>query len=139
MSKGNGHNPMRWNCDKRGCFNVKRRPKIEIFHDCFPGKISFGDVDAIVEINGKGLMLEWKSDTTDLPMGQQIMYKRLTKTEQLTVIILCGNAETMEINYMGWVFAGKYVEPVRETVEGAKQSIDEWVQWAQRGGKPCQT
>ena len=135
MSKGNGHNPMRWNCDKRGCFNVKRRPKIEMFHDCFPGKISFGDVDAIVEINGKGLMLEWKSDTTDLPMGQQIMYRRLTKTEQLTVIILCGNAETMEINYMGWVFAGKYVEPVRETAEGAKKSIDDWVHWAQRGGR----
>ena len=135
MSKGSGYNPMRWSCEKRGCFNVKRRPKIEMFHDCFPGKISFGDVDAIVEINGKGLMLEWKSDTTDLPVGQQIMYKRLTKTKQLTVIILCGNAETMEINYMGWVFAGKYVEPAREAIDGAKQSIDDWVKWAQRGGK----
>lgn len=126
---------MRWNCDNRGCFNVKRRPKIEIFHDCFPGKISFGDVDAIVEINGMGLMLEWKSDTTELPLGQKIMYKRLTKTKQITVIILCGNAETMEINYMGWVFAGQYVEPVRETLDGSKKSIDDWVKWAKRGGK----
>jgi hypothetical protein len=49
----NGYNPMRWNCEKDGCFNVKCRPKIEQFADCFPGRIAVSDIDGIVEINGR--------------------------------------------------------------------------------------
>ena len=48
----NGFNPLRWNCEERGCFNLQKRPKIEVFSACFRGKISFGDVDGIVEISG---------------------------------------------------------------------------------------
>lgn len=130
----NGNNPMRWDCESRGCFNLKRRPKIELFHECFPGKISFGDVDGIVEINGYGLMLEWKSDTTDMPRGQQIMYTKLTKDHRITVIILCGDAELMRVDYMGWVFGGTYTPPEPETIDGAKQSVSDWVAWA-KGNK----
>jgi len=57
MISANGYNPLRWDCQKRGCFNLKRRPKIEIFAECFPGRINFGDVDGIVEINGNALLL----------------------------------------------------------------------------------
>lgn len=56
----NGYNPMQWNCERQGCFNVKKRPKIEMFADCLPRKISFSDIDGIVEINGNLLLLEWK-------------------------------------------------------------------------------
>jgi hypothetical protein len=126
----NGYNPMRWNCEKSGCFNIYRRPKIEIFHDCFPGKISFGDVDGIVEINGKGLMLEWKSQSIDIPTGQRIMYQRLSRGELLTVIVLCGDPQTMEVTYMGWFFSGRYTEPERCTTDTAKIRIKEWVEWA---------
>ena len=130
---GDGFNPMRWDCEKRGCFNVKRRPKIEHFHDIFPGKINFGDVDGIVEINSKGLMLEWKCDNIDLPKGQQIMYTRLTKDERLTVIILCGNAETMEISHLGYFFAGKYSCPSQSTTKRAREWIASWVEYAKKG------
>ena len=43
----NGYNPLRWDCQKQGCFNKKKRPKIEEFAECLPGKISFGDIDGI--------------------------------------------------------------------------------------------
>ena len=47
-----GYNPMRWDCEKSGCFNVKCRPKIEVFAECFPGRINFGDMDGRVELGG---------------------------------------------------------------------------------------
>ena len=37
---GRGYNPMRWDCERDGCFNVLRRPKIEVFADCFPRRIN---------------------------------------------------------------------------------------------------
>ncbi len=69
---------MRWDCGKRGCYNVKHRPKIEEFAECFPGKISMGDVDGLVEINGHFLLLEWKSVSKDLGYGQRKTYEQIT-------------------------------------------------------------
>ena len=68
-----GFNPLRWDCDHQGCFNKLKRPKIEVFADCFPGRINFGDVDGIVEINGYLLILEWKPERIELSRGQGIM------------------------------------------------------------------
>ena len=61
MSAVAGYNPLRWNCDDRGCYNVKHRPKIEFFAGALPGKIAMTDVDATTEVNGHFLFLEWKS------------------------------------------------------------------------------
>jgi hypothetical protein len=52
MTAALGYNPLRLDCAAQGCFNLKRRSNIELFADCFPGRISFGDVDGIVEIGG---------------------------------------------------------------------------------------
>lgn len=122
-----GHNPMRWNCATRGCFNVKRRPKIEVFSDLFPGRINFGDVDGIVEINGRGLMLEWKSDRDDLPKGQQIMYERLTRHGVLTVIFVTGDAETMHVQSVGAYFMGKLHSPCPGDLEMVREWIKQWL------------
>lgn len=92
-----GYNPLRWNCDQRGCFNKKKRPKIEEFSDCFPGRISFGDVDARVEINGQFLELEWKGQRGPIPVGQKLTFDRLIKRGDYTVFVIAGDAESMEI------------------------------------------
>jgi hypothetical protein len=126
-----GHNPMRWDCAERGCFNIKRRPKIEIFCDCFPGNISFGDIDGIVEINGYGLLLEWKTDTKTIPTGQRIMYERLTKSCLLTVFIIIGNAETMEISHMKTFYHGKQGKFKTVDLDRVKTRIRDWVKWVQ--------
>lgn len=92
-----GYNPMRWDCETQGCFNKKCRPKIEEFADALPGKISFTDVDGIVEVNGHFLLLEWKKSSGFVPTGQRIMYERLTRDSRFTVLVLAGNADTMFI------------------------------------------
>ena len=128
----NGSNPMRWDCEKRGCFNKERRPKIEVFCECFPGNISFGDVDGIVEINGRGLMLEWKTDTNKPTTGQRIMYERLTKSELITVILVVGNAKTMEVSHVGTFYKGKQSPLKSADLQGVKDRIKKWVSWAKR-------
>lgn len=96
-ARPSGYNPLRWKCEERGCFNAKKRPKIEEFADCFPGNISFGDVDARVEINGQFLELEWKGERGPIPVGQKLAFDRLTSRGDYTVMIVAGNAETMEV------------------------------------------
>ena len=88
---------MRYKCSEQGCFNVKMRPKIEVFSECFPGRINFGDVDAEVEINGFFLQLEWKSRGKNIPQGQAIKYRHYTKNKGWAVIVAVGCAESMEI------------------------------------------
>lgn len=126
----NGYNPMRHDCAKQGCFNLVRRPKIEQFADCFPGKIAMGDVDGIVEVNGKGLLLEWKSSGVSLPLGQKIMYGRLTKNTMLSVIIVHGDAQTMDIQQHAWFAAGVMHEWVESSLDEVKQAMRDWVEWA---------
>jgi len=98
MSGDNGYNPLRWDCERDGCYNKECRPKIEIFADCFPGRINFGDVDAgIVEINSRALLLEWKSNPIPIPAGQHSAYMNLSRTGLLVALAVAGNAKTMEV------------------------------------------
>lgn len=131
METVNGYNPLRWDCEKRGCFNLLKRPKIEVFADCFPGRINFGDVDAIVEISGKGLMLEWKEGKQELKTGQRLMYERLTKTQLLTIFVVSGNAETMVVDGLMIWFSGKTDGWKPSELEIVKLRVKKWVQWAQ--------
>ena len=130
-----GYNPMRWNCDKSGCYNIKHRPKIEIFADVWPGRISIGDVDGIVEIQGKGLLLEWKSHNGQIPTGQRIMYQRLTTGMLLTVFCVYGDAETMDV-FANKVFFNGLEEPKNKwepsDLSALKKRLKAWCEWAQR-------
>ena len=124
---------MRWDCDGgKNCFNKKMRPKIEMFSECFPGRISFGDIDGIVEINGFGLMLEWKTNTNKPTTGQRIMYERLTKTGLISVLFVVGNAETMNVSHIGLFFKGKQTTLIAATIEDVKNKIKSWVTWAKK-------
>jgi len=118
---------MRWNCETQGCFNQKLRPKIEEFRDCFPGNISFGDVDGIVELNSAFLMLEWKSPGGVVTTGQRIMYQRFSKTKNSAVIIAEGNAETMDVTAYQTYWEGRKGEPKESDLDGLKDKIKEWV------------
>mgnify|MGYP006972377369 CR=1 FL=1 len=105
MSHDNGANPMRWDCTRQGCFNIKKRPKIELLADCLPGRIAFGDVDAIVEVCGHFLLLEWK-DHPQLGTGQRILFQRLTLLCPAIVLIVEGDAESMAVRSIRQVSRG---------------------------------
>jgi len=93
----NGFNPIRWNCDEKGCFNKKKRPKIEMFSGVFSGNIGMTDVDATVEEFGRFLFIEFKSHQ-GIGVGQSVYFERLTKlSDKITVMLVEANAETMEV------------------------------------------
>jgi len=130
MDKPAGYNPMRWDCEKRGCFNKLRRPKLEMFATAFPGKINFGDVDGIVEINGNTLLLEWKTDTDEPRMGQRIMYERITRNSPATVFLVVGDAETMVISKFGKFHAGKFSPLKDSSFDDVISKMGKWATWA---------
>ena len=125
---------MRWDCEVSGCFNIKRRPKTEVFADCFPGRISFGDVDGIVEIGGNVLLLEWKSASNGtLSRGQAIMHERLTTLCPITVFVVVGDPETMVVQEMGAIYHGARVPAeglTAVTLDGLKARVRAWAKWA---------
>ena len=115
---------------KSGCFNKARRPKIEVFHDALPGKISFGDVDGIVEIEGNALVLEWKGEGAPIAKGQEIMWKRLTRNGVFTVFVIEGDAKTMETFSVRMFFRGKLHDAEKADLEAVKAKIARWVTYA---------
>ena len=125
-----GYNPMRWDCETKGCFNKRKRPKIEVFHGNFPGKINFSDVDGIVEISGNALMLEWKDKNVPIPKGQQIMYERLSEHGPITVMCVAGDAETMEVYQYGIFHKGKFTGWKDADMELIQDKIRKWTHYA---------
>lgn len=106
---------MRWNCREKGkCYNETLRPRIEEFAGCFPGRISFSDVDGIVEIGGYFLLLEWKSAGGSVQGGQAIMYRNMTAlSRKFTVIVVCGHPREMTVETVQ-IFTGGEAGPVEK-------------------------
>jgi len=124
-----GANPMRWDCQRQGCFNIHKRPKIEMFADCLPGRIAFSDVDGIVEIKGNLLAMEWK-EHKHIPRGQHLLYTRWTANGPATVILVVGDAKDMAVDEVAFVHKG-VIGPWRDMdIEGLRQAIRDWGQWA---------
>ena len=124
-----GENPMRWNCERDGCFNLKRRPKIEVFAECFPRRINFGDIDGMVELSGAFCLLEWKGDGGALRTGQRLSYIQFTRSHGNIVFVVHGNAETMAVDgyYIFW--QGQQEPFVAATLTDVKERIRKWAHW----------
>ena len=130
-----GFNPMRWDCSNRGCFNLLCRPKIERFAPCFPGRIAMSDIDATVEINGHFVFLEMKSHRGEIPRGQRLYFERLTQlSERITVMVLCGDAQTMECEALRWIHKGQLSDWQSATFDDVIQLLNKFANWAQVQG-----
>jgi hypothetical protein len=123
-----GFNPMRWNCETSGCFNTKRRPKIEVFADCFPSRINFGDVDGLVEY-GSFCLLEWKGEGGSLRTGQRISFEQFTRQPGNIVFVVDGNAETMEVTRYSIFWAGSHQTAIDANLDELKERIKAWVRY----------
>lgn len=129
-SPKSGYNPLRWNCNERGCFNTLKRPKIELLAEALPKRMAFSDIDAITEYRGHFLMMEWKSYKGAIPTGQRIMFERLTVPKRdTTVFVVVGNAETMEVTNC-LVYAGGWPSEWQDcNLDGLITRIREWVSY----------
>ena len=126
-----GFNPLRWRCTKDGCFNILRRPKIEVFADCFPRRINFGDIDGVVELNGRFCLLEWKGDGGSIGIGQRRFFIRLTATNGNVVFVAHGDAEKMTITGYSLFWQGKQRSFVKSDLGGLKTRIRKWAMLAE--------
>jgi hypothetical protein len=91
-----------------------------------PGKIKVSDIDGIVEINGKFLILETKNYGAAIPIGQKIMYEKLWKTGLFTIVYLWGEksfVEEMQVLYPG----GKNSPKKSATNDDFKKVVEWWV------------
>lgn len=123
----NGYNPLRHDCEKQGCFNKTRRPKIEEFAECFPGKIAMSDIDGYAEVQGRIFYLEWKTPGAPLQTGQRIAFNIISKTPGNVVLVCWGDAETMEVHEAEFFLNScKYILP-----EANLQSVKDFMcRWA---------
>lgn len=121
---------LHWDCKKNGCFNQKKRLKFKILDENLPGKIGFSDIDAITEVNGHFLILEWKPCIGDLPLGQKIMFERMTKGKRFTVFVVAGDAEGMNVESICTIFDGKIKAWAKSTIEVLQKRISNWSAWA---------
>ena len=67
------------------------QPDLTVLDECFPGRIAMTDVDGLVEIKGQFLFIEWKRGG-DVPTGQRIMFERLTRHPEFTILVILGRS-----------------------------------------------
>lgn len=119
---------LRWDCQGgKRCFNELKRPKIEVFDECFTRGGAFGDVDAIIETGGNVLMLEFKPPDAELKRGQSLLYERLTElSPKITVLVVRGDPATMEIDRIQPVREGRFGEEIDCSLEVLKRWVSQW-------------
>lgn len=129
MSHDNPPHVLYWDCQKHGCFNQKKRLKFRLLSDCLPGRIAFTDIDAITEINGNLLLLEWK-EHTELTRGQRILFERLTLVCPAAVLVVEGDAEQMTVVSIRTIWCGVVSPPAAANLDRLRKEIQAWAQWA---------
>lgn len=132
MKSTGGYNPMRWDCENRGCWKAKCSPNIEYFAHALPRNLAFTDLDGTAEVNGHFLILEWKSYGGEIPTGQRIYFERLTKlSPNITVVIVAGDPETMEVWNVQYIHKGQLrgwkncdLEQLHERIKRWAKNVD---------------
>jgi hypothetical protein len=113
---------LRWNCDgPKGCY-LHQLPDWASFNDCFPRGIRISDVDGIVEIGRRFLMLEWKgSKNVPLPNGQRMLLQRFGRPPDA---VLCLRGTPDDLQWL--IFDGSEPGGWRDV------SLDEVKAWVKR-------
>lgn len=118
---------LRWNCFERGCHNIKCRPKLLAFAESLPGKISFSDIDATVEVGGRFLFLEWKSPGAKVSIGQEIYHKKLTALSlRITSVLVEGDPSSMTVESIRVIRGGKWGPREPSSLQDLKSRIQRW-------------
>lgn len=131
-----GWNPIRWNCAEGGCFNIRKRHKIEQFVECFAGKNAPGDIDFMIERNGKFVIVKFSHemviDKTSPNEGQFIALKRLSVVlgDNVWILFICADPVTMECTEWAWLRNGVLSAAVPVTLDGVKTWFKMWDQGA---------
>ncbi len=88
------------------------------------------DMDRIVEIAGRALVLEWKGPGGQIGLGQRIMWERLTRGKMLTVIAVEGDAKTMAVDKICHCWNGRWGEWINSSLLELNERLTNWAKWA---------
>jgi hypothetical protein len=124
--------PFRWDCETSGCYNKALRPNFAVFANCLPGKISFTDVDATVEVNGRFLFLEFRSTApADMKTGQRLYFERLTRlSSKIIAIAVYAHVPDMEVSHIRVIRRG-IVGPLEAIdLRGLQDRIQKWAEYS---------
>ena len=132
MREWGGKSALRWDCNSQGCHNVKGRPKLLAFSDCFPGRISLSDIDATAEIEGRFLFMEWKGIGAPLSVAQEIYHKKLTSLApgKILSVIVEGDPQTMAVRSVRVIRCGRVGPSEPCDLETLRARIRRWATWA---------
>ena len=123
---------LEWDCQQSGCFVDKRLLKLDLFADCLPEDMAFGDLDGYAEIGGRLCILEWKDTAPEkeIPKAQDLAFRKLTKDTGNVVFVIFGVAETMAVTAYYFYKAGTKSETVEVDLTDVKAHIKKWADWA---------
>lgn len=129
---------LRHECEQYGCARRFLDPKLERYSACFPGKISMGDIDGSVEINGCILWVEWKQGAVleafeQTHQAQVIQAKAFTRNSPKQAFVFVLGRPGDEPNWV-WrrIHNGRFVEDWRRSGEaGLMAMFKSWSAWAQ--------
>lgn len=123
---------LRWDCYRKGCHNIKCRPKLLALADALPGRISFSDIDATVEVGGRFLFLEWKAPGGKLSIGQEIYHKKLTAlSRRITSVVIEGDPAGMTCDRVRVIRGGKIGPWESTSLAALKTRIATWAEASQ--------
>ena len=127
-----------WDCeDGENCYMEQILPNWAVFNECFlPTKIKITDIDGVVERNGSFLFIEVKQNTKNIPIGQRILFEKLThNAPHISVLLLYAQGVSKEMNIQEYaVFReGKMTQGWTPTnTEEIKDLITKWFQRVNR-------
>ena len=120
-------------CDVEGCWITKNAAPFGALKDCFGGKIRPTDIDGIVERNGHFLIFEWKRDGVPIPLGQKILFEKLTIHEDITVFVVWHEVNRPEIVTKAGMFKSGAWKGERATdLAGVRKACAQWFNRVQK-------
>ena len=120
---------IRHNCETNGCFIKVATVDWGFLDNSFSGRIRVGDIDGIVEANGRLLILEWKGLNVPIPKGQEIMFTNITKVSNIIVFVVNGDPITNKPQWIKIFHNGKVVTDC----ECDEQKLQSWCKdWEQK-------
>ena len=133
---------MRWSCnsDSIDCYANAEWQMVQIFDDCFEGKVCATDIDFCVERRGHFLFFEFKHSgkAGKLDEGQRIMLEQLTRLnadrDKVIAFVVEIDRYSLEIMRYRKVQAGKVGDWVDTTPQMFLDIVCRWDAWA-RGAK----
>lgn len=85
---------LRWDCDRDGCYKDNCIPDWGWLEGLLPRGCRPTDIDGLVEIDKKFLVLEWKSHDAALLLAQKLTFERLTVLSPDILVVVMYAATT---------------------------------------------